>query len=738
MKKPTVGLYMIVKDEVMSVTELVAQAKDYFDGIYLTVSDKKAAKDLEKALNGTAEVVYREWNNRFDDARNFNWAQGSTDFGFWLDADDEFDFRVMPALMKKIQQDDIDVIWLPYEYAYDENGNVVAEHWRERLVNRHKGFEWRGWVHENMLSEETYKSERVNMPVKHRRTNQDESQERNIKILEEAYRETNDPRYIHYLGLAYFGLGQHEKSIEILKEYVTVGGWDEEIYRSLLRMADSSSLLGKHEDALQYSLRASAMLPEYPDAYFSLAQFEYGQGNYKETLEWLKVAFSKTRPETASVTDPTIPDRARFIGAMCEYELGNFRDAAEMLKMVKTIPVDEILPEFEHQASVDRLAQILPALKKHYQTPRELWDGLDPELKYDNRFRKFRESVTEPHTWNDNSIVIFCGRGYEEWGPHTLDKGMGGSEEAVVYLSRELAKQGYDVTVFGEVYGPFLNDGVEWLPWQQVDKRDTFANLIIWRYPQFVNQFKAKKKFVDMHDLLPEKVLVPYKDVTYLFKSQFHRDRYPKVTDCKVISNGIVPDHFKPVAKKPNTVGYFSAYYRGLECLIDVWPQIRKEVPTAKLDIYYGWESWVSAEGEDAFYHRMTEKILALKGQGVKEHGRVSHEKLAEVMGKTKVWCYPTQFEEINCITALKANASAMKPVITDVAALKETGGPQATFIETDRIYTDEYNKKKLVAEVVKALKEDQTEDASQEQRDWAKEFSWGKIAKQWKEAIDG
>ena len=33
---------------------------------------------------------------------------------------------------------------------------------------------------------------------------------------------------------------------------------------------------------------------------------------------------------------------------------------------------------------------------------------------------------------------------------------------------------------------------------------------------------------------------------------------------------------------------------------------------------------------------------------------------------------------------------AGMKPVITDVAALKETGGPEATFIETDRIYYDE------------------------------------------------
>jgi len=105
--------------------------------------------------------------------------------------------------------------------------------------------------------------------------------------------------------------------------------------------------------------------------------------------------------------------------------------------------------------------------------------------------------------------------------------------------------------------------------------------------------------------------------------------------------------------KRPYSVGYFSAYYRGLECLVDLWPEIKKQVPEATLDVYYGWQSWVSAEGEDDFYHRMTAKFEAAKDHGVTVHGRVSHTELAKAMLATKVWCYPTEFQEINCITDL-------------------------------------------------------------------------------------
>jgi glycosyltransferase involved in cell wall biosynthesis len=104
-------------------------------------------------------------------------------------------------------------------------------------------------------------------------------------------------------------------------------------------------------------------------------------------------------------------------------------------------------------------------------------------------------------------------------------------------------------------------------------------------------------------------------------------------------------------------------------------------------------------------------------------------------MSESKVWAYPTEFSEIFCITAIKANLAGCKPVITDVAALKETGGPSATLIETDVIYSDQYAQKKFIDATVKALKEDH--DTS-EQIEWAKQYDWSNVAKQWEDIING
>lgn len=182
--------------------------------------------------------------------------------------------------------------------------------------------------------------------------------------------------------------------------------------------------------------------------------------------------------------------------------------------------------------------------------------------------------------------------------------------------------------------------------------------------------------------------------------------------------------------KRINSVGYFSAYYRGLETLLKMWPKIREAVPDATLDVYYGWESWVAIEGEDDFYERMEKKFAELEPQGVTVHGRVSHVELARAMSEIQVWAYPTEFPEIHCITALKAQEAGCYPVVTAVAALKETV-QCGDKIRTQRIYNDEYKQEQFINAVVNALKERKTGHPVGDS-DWSNPaLSWDSVIKQ-------
>jgi glycosyltransferase involved in cell wall biosynthesis len=262
----TVALSMIVKDEFEQVEVLLSQAFDYFDQICVVVSDKTTCNKLKKNFpDAKFNIVWREWNNRFDEARNACLDLVTTDYFFWLDADDSFDFRAIPQLVDIADQHKIDAIFMPYNYMQDAQGNCITRHWRERLVRLGRGYSWRGWVHETCISDEKVTTHKVDFEVKHNATIDDaqHSYERNHAILEEAYAATEDPRYLHYLGMSYFTGKQYERAGELLTDYLQVGGSIEDVYRTLGLLSECAYHLGKFDLALEYATKCATLKPEY-------------------------------------------------------------------------------------------------------------------------------------------------------------------------------------------------------------------------------------------------------------------------------------------------------------------------------------------------------------------------------------------------------------------------------------------------------------------------------------------
>src|ERR1019366_2255606 len=138
--------------------------------------------------------------------------------------------------------------------------------------------------------------------------------------------------------------------------------------------------------------------------------------------------------------------------------------------------------------------------------------------------------------------------------------------------------------------------------------------------------------------------------------------------------------------KRQHSAGYFSNYDRGLNTLLDMWPAIHKALPDATLDIYYGWEVFDGMSHNNTSKNKLKSAIIRklnrLSSMGVIEHGRVGHKQLAQAMKEITVWLYPTEYQEIFCITAVKTAPVKMDQVCTNVGALKEIAN-QATFIDS-------------------------------------------------------
>jgi tetratricopeptide (TPR) repeat protein len=566
-QKSTVSFTMIVKDEFKQVLKLATEAHPYFTEIILVVSDKPTANKLAKHLPADVKVVWREWNNKFDDARNFAQSLVTSDYWFWIDADDQFDFKAIPLLVQVADQGNFDQILLPYNYAQNEQGQCVAFHWRERLMRTSHPFTWKGWVHETPISDLPYKAHRVgDAMVIHVNSNEhtQESLERNHKILLAATAESDDPRYQLYLGTSFYSLKQYGEAVEILDKFIKISGNVEDVYRALLCMSECAMKMERPSAATQYAMQAAAQIPEYPQAYRVMAAWEAAQHNWNEAVEWVKVADSKPQPTGLGVFDPSAKDDAYIIAAQSEYMLKNYNDSLKWVRKIsENNPVrQDIEEDVLEEADAETFVTLLPKFRRYFKNDKALYDSLCYDLKYDLRLRGLRDVVIKPKKWSDNSIVILCGESFEEWGPHTLDKGMGGSEEAVVYLSRELAKLGWEVTVYGPVEekvwdGELTDEDAKklagrgytapcYVPWREINKSDNFNVFVAWRAPEFAEHIKANVKVADIHDVLNKSSVKNYPDVTYFVKSNWHRNLYPELPDEKfrVIGNGIKKGQF--------------------------------------------------------------------------------------------------------------------------------------------------------------------------------------------------
>lgn len=282
-------------------------------------------------------------------------------------------------------------------------------------------------------------------------------------------------------------------------------------------------------------------------------------------------------------------------------------------------------------------------------------------------------------------IFIYCGASIDDWSPKSVQKGVGGSEEMVIYLAEELAKAGDEITVWnncGDDEGDY--DGVRYKNYEEA--KGECDVLVVWRTPQMlINQCKsiqAKKKYLWLHDTVGQDEVLPF---IYLFDkimvlSPFHRNLYPKIDDKHffMTRNAIRLNYFenKSLERNPYRIVYGSSYDRGLKEVLENWSYIKSKVPEAELHIFYGWETWekIAEQRKDKKFKFLKEYMEHLMDQeGITHLGRISHERVAEEFLQAGVWGYPSWWPETSNLTAMKAQIGGAIPVVVPSGATQDT-----------------------------------------------------------------
>ena len=196
--------------------------------------------------------------------------------------------------------------------------------------------------------------------------------------------------------------------------------------------------------------------------------------------------------------------------------------------------------------------------------------------------------------------------------------------------------------------------------------------------------------------------------------------------------DGSCPD--KPGPRDPHKAIWSSSPDRGLAVLLDLWPQIREQVPDATLDVYYGFDNAdkVVAMTKDlnlSYVMARCRRGLA-ELPGVHHHGRVDQKTLARAMLGAGVLAYCTPWWETSCITCLEATAAGMRIVTSDLAALTETVGDRGTLLAGDYL-TKEYQEQ-FVTAVVDAMMNPDDSDRRRSMAHARTHFGWDGVAAEW------
>lgn len=341
------------------------------------------------------------------------------------------------------------------------------------------------------------------------------------------------------------------------------------------------------------------------------------------------------------------------------------------------------------------------------------------------------------------TICYYTNQTAEPWSSLSLDRGVGGSQTAVIYLSRIWVKMGFDVKVYCNLdvhEGTY--DGVKYRDYKNFNPLEEVEILIIWRDLNILNKkIKAKHIYLDLHDV-PDRQ--DYKDdrvskIEKIFvKSKYHKTLLPDHVqkNAEVISNGADIDLFLSKNTKRNKFKfvYASDYYRGLELMLRFgWPLIKRAIPEAELDIFYGWDFFDLVWKDDLEKKAWKQMMIDLMKQpSIKENGRVSQQVLAHNLKTANILYYGCNFKEVDCITVRQAAIAGCIPCTTSYAALsdkvysiKTVGNPFLK--ETHQL---------LAQNIIDLLgkKENIIESLRNSFQTRSKRESWDWVAKRWSE----
>jgi glycosyltransferase involved in cell wall biosynthesis len=345
-----------------------------------------------------------------------------------------------------------------------------------------------------------------------------------------------------------------------------------------------------------------------------------------------------------------------------------------------------------------------------------------------------------------------------------LERPLGGSQSAVVYLARELAARGHGVTLFNNTTRPGTYSGIECPGIASGIAPDRFngfdvavvmnsasglhiraagATLPLALWSQHAADQPAVQPLASAEERLAWD--------KFFLVSQWQADAYAGTFGIRpqritVLRNAVSPP-FQTLERRrppffrsgvPPVLAYTSTPFRGLVALLTAFPAIRAAAPDCRLRIYSSMGVYQVPDDDDD-YRVLYDLARALPGS--EYVGSLPQTALAEALAEADILAYPNTFAETSCISVMEAMAAGCLVVTSKLGALPETTAGFAILMDPlpDMVGMAREFAKTLVGAIRTAReKPDQFADGLQRQQHHARTaYSWAARAQEWEQALE-
>ena len=391
------------------------------------------------------------------------------------------------------------------------------------------------------------------------------------------------------------------------------------------------------------------------------------------------------------------------------------------------------------------------------------------------------------------AIIDIIGLPYD--GTTVFSQGLGGSESAVTFMAIELAKLGFDVTVFnncnidharpgnysGVVYRPLsdltqdhyfdivvssrtiipfteparygeLNDyrAMPLQPWNLYDRIVARAKMrVLWMHDTFclgdnmIEELALANRITDIFTLSDF-------HLTYVANCHHGRRRNFEVLKPKLFITRNGANCYTPevdiAAKDRNLFVYNASVTKGMIPLVDdIWPRVKQAIPAARLKViggYYRFSSSSEPDQQEQDWRRMVADPR-YAGLGIEFTGVIPQQEIGQILTQANFMIYPCAFPETFGISTLESLLHNTPVITCRFGALEEVALEKACYlidyaVEPNGLFPDinkSHQVEKFVQVTVQAYNNTYLHQQKQYYCNAIKDISgWDSVALQWKQ----